>query len=290
MKTILTTAALAVSMLAGLNGSTSAQTREPAPAVANDAQTMSRLAALESFELAREREAKAIAEKREADDLVAQASMAESTSEIADLTEWQVGLAFITMIGLAVSIGCTVYSINQTRAVIRENRQYSETGLRAYVGRDESEVHHYDVGETPELIVSYKNFGTTPALKLRTFGFIEKLQGFPHSHQFSLPGQIEYEDVDDLPPGATKSVGFSLGPLTETRAKELEDQKSAYAFFLIVIYEDVFGVQDVLRVSGIRSGKKLVRTRLNTAFYRQTHRDIPAKDTADPRQRTTSHG
>ena len=285
MKTILTTAALAVLLLTGLHGSTLAQTAEPEPAsaVATDAQTLSRLATLESFELAREREAKATAAKREADDLTAQQSMASSTDQIAGLTLAQVIIGVFTAIGLAASIAFTWMSLEQTRKVINDNAHYSEIGLRAYIGGDGVDITDYAEGERPATVVKYKNFGSTPATNVRSWIECKELEGFPHSRKIDFPGQLDFIPLGDLAPGAQGTATFIANvPLTSERMAQHEARAASFGFTVILLYDDVFGKPHVYRGASTRSGKELALKRRNTSIDDETHRDIPDVDRPAP--------
>ena len=106
------------------------------------------------------------AQQRENSDLIAQESMADSTKEIAGLTEWQL---YVGGFGILLLVGTLLLTIKSTNAAIQANRiarESAERQLRAYVCVTVVRLRFY--GHRVRATTVVTNHGTTPAYALRT--------------------------------------------------------------------------------------------------------------------------
>lgn len=134
-------------------------------------------------------------------DLQAQLSMAASAKTMVDLTLLQFGLSAIGAVALVISLTYTRRALSQTARSLEHAEQTSQRQLRAYV-----ELKHFKTIRSDEAYVfrfQIRNFGQTPACKVRMWANMGGLEG--RHDRLEVPEAEERKVVElrDLQPGAT---------------------------------------------------------------------------------------
>lgn len=149
---------------------------------------------------AEDRAAQAAAVRREIDDLEAQQSMARSASSLLEPSWWQVWVGFGGFLGLLATLVLNVLSLRATHRAIRAQGETAKHQLRAYVGVEDLEVEAI-AGKLASVRIETKNFGQTPAYKLRERGTIKfRRHGAPLPTKFDVwPSSTTLNPGDTAP-------------------------------------------------------------------------------------------
>lgn len=210
-------------------------------------------------------------------DLAAQESMAKSTRIISELTWAQLLFAVLTLTGLLVTVRQTAAALRHARDEREENRRFRQQELRAYIGILETKVEAYEIGGRCIVRYRFKNFGSTPAKNVRRYSLMEMAEdGFPVEWTPDLPADLAFVNCNDIQPGGTTSFRITWSRLlTPEQDEAFTRRELATLLASAYVYDDVFGVTHVARMSEIRSGKALVDDRSNEAFFPVPHKDLP---------------
>lgn len=142
-------------------------------------------------------------------DLAAQESMADSTQKLVGITEnqnWITGIeAGLLLITIFFSGWASIAASKAAKAADRAveiTERAAERQLRAYVMVESANIKKLKIGEIPEVSVTIKNFGQTPAYNVKVWG----LPGF---QDFPLKGNLPTERPDE-------TDNFVAAPLAPT--------------------------------------------------------------------------
>jgi hypothetical protein len=186
-------------------------------------------------------------------------------------------LEILNFYGAAISGVATILLFGVTGGlVLVARRQYktSRAQLRAYVFVESAELRDLNVGETPSAIISVKNFGETPAYKVKQWSAL----GY---HDYPLTAPIPKNEKDEINPErplapsdhftVQATVKFVMNAET---LKTLENKGRALFIVGEIFYEDVFHYQRWTRYclfcggpQGIRGGAFSAYEKYNEADY-----------------------
>lgn len=239
-------------------------------------QIASEVADLRTADRLRELQQKEQSTKREADDLVAQQSMANSTQDIATLTEVQIWLGFATLVGLLVTVYFGRKTISQSSVAIEENRRFSEMELRCYIGPTDHIVKNAVDGEQPEIKTKLKNFGKTPGFNLRSATCAVWIESVDRDNNIVLPDRFILEPhFSTVMPDGTASV-TAFGPcLDRSMIDKLESYSAGIQIAVAVSYTDAFGDDHILKSGMMFFGPNLSFSEVISNFEQQDHIDFP---------------
>lgn len=91
----------------------------------------------------------------------------DTRAEVHDPEWWQAYTGIAGTIGLMLTLGATLYQLRLTRRTLQLQQVTTEAQNRAYLGVHEIEVADAVVGKTVRVDVTLRNYGQTPAYKVR---------------------------------------------------------------------------------------------------------------------------
>jgi hypothetical protein len=252
---------LAVVVLAAFTPALAQAPRGPAPRDPTPSPAEVRAAHERAEDVAAASRAEAIAHR----DLDQQTRMAVAAERLTNLTKWQLWATFASIVGLAGTIGVSLWSVRQSRQVITHAKETSERELRAYVAVRFSKALVFEAGKRPKINFRLTNHGKTMAgaMSIR-MGHAWRPRAAPSEMPAPpLPDPIK---MKSLAPG--ENIGAHLTPaaiLSKADFDAIERGERELVAFLELRYTDVFGTRREVLFSTAMTGKELKDQRHNMA-------------------------
>lgn len=143
-----------------------------------------------------------------------------------------IALAFLTLV-LAVG---TLFLWFATRRLVKGSEKTAERQLRAYMNNVSTIIRNVEVGKVPEVRVEIKNWGHTPAYRVRHTGSYT-LAIFPWSGTVRPPS---YRSESTVGPGSNAFMLLKGHTLAAEHVAGLNDGSLAIYIEGSIIYNDAF--------------------------------------------------
>jgi hypothetical protein len=155
-------------------------------------------------------------------------------------TDFWIAIGTLIIAAFTLLLGIATFLLwRATRNLVRGAERTAERQLRAYIGILHYEIRNAKTGQHPECDIAFKNFGLTPAYKVKVrneFKFIA-LPGRPEDFAMTDPNPI----APLAPANETTLKSKADNTLTQDEVDQLELDVARLFCFGEMTYEDAFG-------------------------------------------------